>query len=356
MSTRAGDDDLGRPDADRIEGPLQRWERLTLFRAVAAVAAVSLLARLVLLDARPAHWDEARVAYWAQHYAETGSTGYYWEEHGPLVQLAARWLFEPLGVTDTAARLPVALVGGLLPLAALLYREHLRDSETVALALFLGGNSVLLYFSRFVRSDVLLAAFTFVSLGLLVRFSDTRRYRYLYGAGLFLALGFGSKENAVIYVLTWLGAAALVADQWLHSPASEQRGIDRLRSRLAAWRANVQVGPLVGHAAGAVSLALLVTIFIFADRGDGVRGRQPPLEGSPDSLSLGEALSQPLSLPGFGYRTLEGVYEGYADWFGKSSEKTVGEYIEFLTGFLDVLTSNATVLVLFAVLGVLLER
>jgi uncharacterized protein (TIGR03663 family) len=376
-----------------VEGPLERVERLTLFRAVLAITVAALIARLVLLGARPAHWDEARVAYWAQYYAETGSFGYHWEEHGPLVQIAARWLFEPLGVGDTAARLPVALVGGLLPMAALLYRRHLRDSEVVALALFLSFNSVLLYFSRFVRSDVLVAAFMFTALGLLLRFADTRRYRYLYGAGLFVALGFGSKENAVVYLATWAGAAVLVADQWLHSPASGTSGAGRLRStRFGGWwhslrrfgsrgqatlaaaagraddgdsrgydrstlRAGAKRTGLIGSKlAGVVVVALATALFVFADRGAGVRGRQPYLDGDSSQVTLGEVLNRPGVFPAFVNDTLTGAYEGYADWFAKSSERTLDTYLEFVEGFLGVLSTNATVLIAFAVLGVALER
>jgi predicted membrane-bound mannosyltransferase len=388
--TSAGD---GHAASD-VAGPIHRWEAVTLFRVVLSITLVALLVRVAVLGSRPAHWDEARVAYWAQYYAETGSLGYHWEEHGPVVQIAARWLFEPLGVTDTAARLPVGLVGGLLPLAALLYREHLRDSETVALALFLAFNPVLLYYSRFVRSDVLVAAFMFTALGMLVRFADTRRWRYLYGAGLLVALGFGSKENAVVYALTWAGAGLLVADQWLHSPGSDTSGIDRARRAwpgrqlgrltgvLARWRGHVaalRAIPGAGAdrlrsrlespwktarwAAGGVakSVGVLVvtlgtTLFVFADRGEGVRGRKPYLEGGSGRGTLGDALDGPGEFSTFVSDTLRGAYDGYSDWFAKSSERTLETYIEFLDGFLSVLSANATVLVAFGVIGFVLER
>jgi len=361
-------EEAGSPEGPTA-GPLERWEEATLFRVVVGITVVALVARFVALGARPAHWDEARVAYWANFYAETGSLGYHYEEHGPVVQIAARWLFEPFGVSDTAARLPVAVVGGLFPLSALLYRKHLRDSETVALALFLAFNSVLLYYSRFIRSDVLVAAFMFVTLGLVVRFADTRRYRYLYGAGLFLALGFGSKENAVIYIATWLGAGALVADQWLYSPASEHKSARRLREswggrwwrtlRTASERPEAALKSAVitaAHLAGAAVVALLAALFVFADRGEGVEGRQPWREGGSDQVALGEALNRPDRLPEFVIDTLGGAYEGYGKWFAKSSERTFDTYVSFVDGFLGVLVSNAPVVLVFAVLGFAVER
>jgi len=387
-----GEAEMGRSG---VAGPIRRFERLTLFRVVLLVTVVGLLARVAFLGARPAHWDEARVAYWAHYYAETGSLGYHWEEHGPVVQIAARWLFDPFGVGDTATRLPVALAGSLLPMAALLYRRHLRDSEVVALALFLAFNSVLLYYSRFMRSDVLVAVFMFVALGMLVRFVDTRRWRYLYGAGLFVALGFGSKENAIIYLLTWAGAALLVADQWLHSPASEASGASRLGrswpgrwwrrlvATLSAWRVRLltavrsnrsegtsqetsstssirsiarRIGLLAGRLLGLAVVVFAAVLFVFADRGAGVSARLLQSSGANDRVALGEFLGQPERAPAFVMDTLENAYEGYADWFGKSTERTLETYLEFLDGFLTVLAQNATVVVVFAVLGIVLER
>jgi uncharacterized protein (TIGR03663 family) len=379
MSESAGVDEEDTSAEREPIGVIERFEGVTLFRLVAGVTILALLARLVALDARPAHWDEARVAYWSHFYAETGSLGYYWEEHGPLAQIMGRWMFEVFGVTDTAVRVPIAVVGGLLPLAALLYREHLRDSEVVALSVFLAGNSVLLYYSRFMRSDVLVAAFMFTAFGLLVRFLDTRRYRYLYGVGAFVALGFGSKENALIYVVTWAGGVALVADQWLHSPASDESGkvrfyrswvgqrlrrlFDAIRSLRAestpVWDYRLQaLGWLrgLGHVVGAAVLMLATAVFVFADRGDGVAARELNFGSEPSGMNLAGALSQPTALPGFAIETLSGARSDFEEWLGKSTETTLETYLEFLEAFLGVLASNAPVLFVFAVFGFVLER
>jgi len=363
---------------------LERARDVTAVQAVLAITAAALLARLVFLGARTAHWDEARVAYWAYYYAETGSLAYHWEEHGPLVQILARWLFELFGVGDVAARLPVAVVGGLLPLGALLVREHLRDSETVALALFLAGNSILLYYSRFLRSDVLVAAFMFAAFGMLVRLFDTRRLRYLYGAALFFALGFGSKENAVIYLLVWAGAGAVLTDQWLHSPASDASGLGRVRqSRLVGWlavafaallapvrgldslrphvgdpgSALARAGVFLGHLLGALVVFLASAVVLFAPRGEGFRGRRHrPSSGEQAGLGLAEATARPAELPGFASETLTSAADGYREWFGQTAETTFESYLSFLGEYVALLFSNATALFVFAGIGIALER
>ncbi|MFC6757663.1 flippase activity-associated protein Agl23 [Halomicroarcula sp. GCM10025894] len=187
-------------------------------KLVVAITLLGLALRVVSLGYRVAHFDEGRVAYWAWHYGETGNFAYRYIIHGPFIQHVDRWLFGLIGPSDFAMRLPVAVVGALLPLTALLLREHLNRSEIVALALLFTLDPVLLYYSRFMRSDVLVAAFMFTAFAFLVRLYDTRKARYMYAAGVFLALGFASKENALIYVATWLGATGLLLAKILGLP------------------------------------------------------------------------------------------------------------------------------------------
>lgn len=214
MSARRADP--GRPLLGGLRARLGDlpWERRP-FRAVVGIAAVALLARLVGLGTRIAHWDEGRVAFWALRYAETGYFEYRAIVHGPFLFQVDRWLFVLLGPSDFAARLPVAVVGGLLPLVAWLLHERLRDTEVVALAALLAFNPLLLYYSRFARNDVLVAAFCTAALAFLVRTYDTRRPRAVYAAGALLALGVTAKENALLYLACWGGAGALLLDHRL---------------------------------------------------------------------------------------------------------------------------------------------
>src|SRR6056297_4183704 len=114
---------------------------------VVAIAAVALLARFVELGTRVAHQDEARVAYWAYRVMENGVYEYRPIIHGPFLTIVDGHLFSLFGTSDFTMRFVVALLGGLLPLTALLFRQRLRDSEVVALALLLATNPILLYYS-----------------------------------------------------------------------------------------------------------------------------------------------------------------------------------------------------------------
>lgn len=369
MSGRPNDDSASDGDdflAGLAGGPVGQAYRavsgVSTAWLVLAITAIALLARLVSLGARPMHYDEARVAYWILHYIDTGAVTYRHGIHGPFIQHVNRYLFPLLGASDFTARLPVAIVGGLIPAVALCFRKHLDRAELVALALFLSFNSVLVYYSRFMRSDILLAGFMFGAFGLLVRFYDTRDSRYLYGVAVLAAFGFATKENALVYALTWIGATGLVADQALFRPRRYRTGVDVLRARYADYRGRWrEVLPhYVGHAVGAVAVFLFVLVFMYADRGAGMAGiTAPPAPPSGGSVGFWEALASPVGFPGYAYDTLAAAANEGLQWSGRAG---VGDsdFIEtYKSNFsvdLKVLGTNAPVLLLFAIVGFAWER
>ncbi|WP_435116356.1 flippase activity-associated protein Agl23 [Halolamina sp. C58] len=216
-----------------------RAGRLAL-RTLVGLSVLSLALRLFDLGGRVFHWDEGRVGYWILRYHETGQFHYRPIIHGPFVQHADALLFHVVPATDFWARFPVAVVTAALPLTAWLLRDHLDDREVVALGLLLTVQPLLLYYSRFMRSDMLVGAFAFAAFALLVRASDTRRLAPAVAASAALALGFASKENAILYVACFGGAAAVCYDHRLVRAAvsGESRGWSRVRTDFAgveAW-------------------------------------------------------------------------------------------------------------------------
>ncbi|MFB6354239.1 MAG: flippase activity-associated protein Agl23 [Halobacteriales archaeon] len=246
--------------------------------ALVAIAALAL--RLAWLGRRAVHFDEARVGVEVLRYLHTGEFLYFPALHGPVLFHVDRALFAWFGPSDLVLRLPVAVVGGLLPLAAWLFRDHLDDREVVALGVVMAANPLLLYYSRFARSDLLVAAFMVVTLGCGLRLRATGRARYLYAGTAALALGLASKENALLYLLSWAGAASVLAAARLtRRPAFEMSAIgDRLRND-RRWLAH-------GGIAG-VQLVALVTV-LYAPRG-GERPRLGQLLAFPDGLAVVEA-------------------------------------------------------------------
>lgn len=224
----------------------------------------SLALRLAWLGRRVAHWDEARHAVHALAYARTGVYQYHPVLHGPLLFHAEALSFHLLGPTDAAMRLPVALVGAALPAAAWLYRDHLDDAELLGVGVVLAANPLLVYYSRFARNDVLVAAFAIVLLGAVLRARATGRRRYVALAAVALALGVASKENVVLYLAAWTGAG-LVVGLWHPAVAAEGGVVGRLRAlaRRALrggrdWAASIAVG---------IAAFLALTVVLYAPRG-----------------------------------------------------------------------------------------
>lgn len=236
-----------------------RW-RASLPQLLVAIAVLSILLRLWALGDRVAHWDEARIAFWSLQYHLTGEWTYHPVFHGPLLFHVERWLFGVRPPTDFTMRLPTAVLGGSLPLAAWLFRDYLENREVLAMAGLLAANPILVYYSRFMRNDILVAGFALVALGAFLRWLATRRLRYAVGVGLGLALAMGSKENALLYLLAWLGAGIVVV-AWARA-----RGERNLGSML---HGHENVSRWIGHGVGALVPFLVVSFLIYAPRGSG---------------------------------------------------------------------------------------
>lgn len=233
--------------------------------AVAAIVAVGILARVAGLGSRPFHWDEARVGYWSLRAAEAGAFSYRPVAGGPLVSHLSRWAIAVGGTSDALVRLPIAVLSGLLPAVALLFRDRLRDDETVAVAVVLGFAPLLLYYGRFLRGDVLAAGAALAVVGFGIRWVDTDAHRYLYAAAGFGAIALASSGFAVATAVLLFAAGLLVVD---HPRVAGEGG--RVSESVASGLAWV--------AARATPIARSVFVFLgawgvlFAPRGHGVLG------------------------------------------------------------------------------------
>ncbi|MFB6080837.1 MAG: flippase activity-associated protein Agl23 [Haloferacaceae archaeon] len=332
------------PDATRVLESLP-VDRTTL--AVLGVVVLALAVRIYRLGARVMHWDEGRVGYWILRFHETGQYHYRPIVHGPFLAIVNDHVFSVLAPTDFSARLVVAVVGGLLPLVALALRGRLRDDETVALALVLAANPLLVYYSRFMRNDVLVGGFSLVALALGVRAVDRGDVRLVYPAAGALALAFTAKENALIYVVCFLGAGTLLLDHRLirattagAAPRAVVRGwLDAVGTHLGRWGGNLRGGlaRALGHGAGAVVVFLVVVTFFYAPRPD-----------------LWNAVAAPTTLPGVVREATVGSWKSfYGLWVGGGHQSN--PYASFLYDYLETLAYGAPAVVTFAVVGFVVD-
>ncbi|WP_336361337.1 flippase activity-associated protein Agl23 [Haladaptatus sp. ZSTT2] len=317
--------------------------RRRLLFAVVAIAAVALVARLIFLGDRVAHWDEGRVAYWTLRYAETGVWEYRAIVHGPFLFHVNKYMFALLGPSDFSMRLIVALIGGILPLSAWNFREHLRDLEVAVLAGILALNPLLLYYSRFMRNDLLVAAFMLMALSFFVRAYDTGRHRYFYVGVLAFTLGFTAKESAILYPVCWAGAAVLLLDHRLFRardrlPHSwKQELVDYgfwFRDVLRAWAIPLAVGLL--------EFIVIIVVF-YAPRAGGT------------GVGFDTMFSNPTLLPAVVEQATVGSWqEFYGLWVAGGHQDHA--YIPFLGDFAETLLYGAGPLVAFAIIGFIADR
>ncbi|MFB6218801.1 MAG: flippase activity-associated protein Agl23, partial [Halobacteriaceae archaeon] len=305
--------------------------------ALLAVSALALLARVWALGWRVAHQDESRVAHWILHYREFGVWEYRPIIHGPFLPHVNGVLFSFVPPSDFSMRLVVAVVGGLLPLVAWLFRERLRDAEVVALGLLLAANPILLYYSRFMRNDLLVAAFMLAALGLYVRAYDERDARYLYAGTLPFALAFTAKELALVYPVSWAGATLLLLDHRLVWATERDDWRGELRDRVA--RAAVGVWRWRRAFALAALEFLVVLVLFYAPKGT--------------DPGLWSALANPVALPGVVDEALLGSWEKFTEtWGGAGGEP----YMPYFFALGKVLVAGALALLAFAAAGFVADR
>ncbi|MFB6085794.1 MAG: flippase activity-associated protein Agl23 [Halodesulfurarchaeum sp.] len=314
----------------------RRFDRRTVLVALGVVALLALILRFAALGWRVFHWDEARVGYWTLRYLETGVWEYRPIVHGPLLFHVNRFLFDTFGASDALARSLVAVVGGLLPLTAWLFRSRLRDLEVVLVGVVLAVDPVLVYYSRFMRNDVPVAAFALLVLGFAVRMLESRRQRYLYGAVLALGLAFGTKEIALVYVAIWGGALLLLLDHRLFvAREMGESWKNRLRSAVTSTYRGLNAHRRALLVAVIEFLAILVALY--APRPD-----------------LYRALTDPSRIPSVLEAATIGSAEKLIDlWIQGGHEHS---YIAYLTDALETTAFVSLPLVGFAVFGFLVDR
>ncbi|HUT02756.1 MAG TPA: flippase activity-associated protein Agl23 [bacterium] len=175
-----------------------------------AVALLSVLVRFWNLDVKPLHHDEGVNGFFLDNLIE--QRGYRYDPqnyHGPIIYYLAAPAVKSFGRSIFALRFVPALLGALMVVLFWLLKERLGKFPAVCAAAMVAASPTLVYYSREFIHEIYLVFFTLAFLLSAEDFARTRRPRMLLLSGLWLALGFTTKETTLLHSAMMLLAFAL---------------------------------------------------------------------------------------------------------------------------------------------------
>lgn len=198
--------------------------------APGALFVLGLLLRLAELDRVLPNEQEARQALAAWSVLQPQLPGAPPLPESPLLLALQAALFSVFGAGEVTARLPVALVGALLPLAPLLLRDVLGRGRSMACCVLLAASPVLLLASRQSAPAVLSTGLAALLLWGLLRYVNTRQAPYaVLVTALAAALALLSEAGGIVLLLLLCGSLFL-ALQWPRRGGAQPTARDLLRS------------------------------------------------------------------------------------------------------------------------------
>ncbi len=195
-----------------LSGQRVHWQTVALVAIIAAL----LFTRLWALDNRAYSHDEAAHA-WEAWKLVTGQR-YIHDPvfHGPFLYHLTSLVYFLFGVSDTTARLGMALLAVLAVLLVWPLRRWLGRAGALFAMLLLTISPTLMFRGRFIRHDIVVMAAAMVMVLCFFRYLEERKNRWLFIMAAALALSFCGKANAYIngaifgtfwalhLVVTWL--------------------------------------------------------------------------------------------------------------------------------------------------------
>ena len=318
----------------RRTGPgLRRWHLVLMLIIIGG-----LLLRVVDLGGRVFHWDEARVGYWTLRYLETGSFAYRPVIHGPFLPLVNAWIFDLAGASDGTARLVVALGGAAVPAIAIGLRRWLAPGAVIGVAALIATDPTLVYYSRFMRNDVLVAGATLAAVVLVAIAVDGDRPAALVPAGMLVGAAVTMKGTVMLYGLSALGAAILMADDRLLRRARHRAAAALITdwwSRTRGWFGANATRYAVA-AAIAVVMLLAVAAWGYAPR--------PAVHSGPPVHRVVVAIGG-----------LTGAVGQFVDFWLMGDRQDHG-YLPYLAHLVRTLVIGSPVLVTLGIVGIITER
>lgn len=153
------------------------------------------------LGIKPLHHDEGVNAFFLTNLDNSGSYKYNPDNyHGPSIYYLAWPALKVFGDTDFALRFIPALFGVLTVILLWFLRKELGDIGTVITAYFLALSPGLVYFSRDFIHEILFGCATVGIVVGVIRYLDSKQFRWMILLSISTALLVTSKETAIINI------------------------------------------------------------------------------------------------------------------------------------------------------------
>lgn len=166
--------------------------------AYVALVSIGFMLRIWDVGSRALHHDESLHAYYSWNVFAGQGYAYDPLMHGPLQFQVVPVFYLLFGVSDFSARLMAVCLGTALIALPYFLRRYLNPVGALLTALGLAVSPAFLYFSRFIRDDIYLAAFSLLLFVAVVQYLERPRPHWLYTGAAAAALAMASMEAAYI--------------------------------------------------------------------------------------------------------------------------------------------------------------
>ncbi len=202
--------------------PEQIKKIFTFERTFLLILVIAFVIRFAFLDLKLFHHDESIHAWFSFDLLTKGAWTYDPSYHGPFLYFVTAGMFALFGASDLVGRLLPAFFGFLLiPLVWCIYRlGYLSKTQTLVAALFLAVSPDMVYFSRFLRHDIFMLAFTLMLVVAILAYFERKQTRYAILAAVAAAGSLCCKEEmpVIIIIIGLFFAIALYQKRFVLPP------------------------------------------------------------------------------------------------------------------------------------------
>ncbi len=186
--------------------PLQNILNDWWFQA-AIILLLGIILRWLNLDQRPFHHDESLHAIYGMYTYMNPTIQFYKYDpmlHGPFMyNHILPYIYNLFGSSTWAVRFMPAFLGSLLLFLPLFFKKYLSKNAVLSFLTLMAFSPSLVYWSRFLREDLLIISTLFAILVLKLYVTDLNLKTVL--IAIFFAMGFCIKENAFLHLVLLFG-------------------------------------------------------------------------------------------------------------------------------------------------------